>query len=70
MVDKGIDNRFKLRKCLCGGTVILWGGIPSYQGYKIFCEKCGGKWEFPNIYSPVEVAERWGIDKRGTYHED
>ena len=62
MVYKGIDNRFKLRKCFCGGTVTLWGGIPSYQGYKIFCEKCGGKWEFPNIYSPVEVAERWGIE--------
>ena len=58
------DERFKLRKCNCGGEVKLWGGILSYQGYKIFCEKCGGKWEYPNVYSPIEVAKMWGIVNR------
>lgn len=63
-MNKNIDyNKLNLKKCKCGGDVVLWGGIPSYQGYQIYCKKCGGCWNFPNIYSPKEVIKKWGVEK-------
>lgn len=51
---------YNLKPCKCGGKVKMWGGEPSYQGYKIYCEQCKGCWNYPNIYNPKEVAEIWG----------
>ena len=62
-MESGEDWRMTkiLKKCKCGGSVVLLGGEPWRQDYSIFCTKCKGIWQM-NTYSPVEAKDRWGYE--------
>ena len=59
-MNKYKDYEQKLRKCHCGGHVILDGGTYGYPTFKIKCLKCGGTWSM-DTYSPLEAVEKWGV---------
>lgn len=52
----------KLRKCRCGGEVVLLGGEPWDQSYHIQCKKCNGIWHM-GTYSPKEAMDEWGYEQ-------
>lgn len=52
------NNKYKLKKCCCGGEVEFLESTPWAQDPEIRCKKCGGVWRY-GTYSDYLTIKKW-----------